>query len=48
MPEPVPDATAALSEADRLMQGGSFESVVGILDILANVVEHEDSLSSDV
>ena len=44
MPEPVPDATAALSEADRLMQGGSFESVVGILDILANVAEHEDSL----
>jgi tetratricopeptide (TPR) repeat protein len=28
------------------MQGGSFESAVGILDILANVVEHEDSLQA--
>jgi tetratricopeptide (TPR) repeat protein len=36
VPEPVPDATSALSEAERLAQGGSFASAV---DVLARVVE---------
>ena len=41
MPEPVPDATSALSEAERLTQGGSFASAV---DVLAKVVEVGGSL----
>ncbi|MDT5410741.1 MAG: hypothetical protein QOG14_2961 [Mycobacterium sp.] len=41
MPEPVPDARSALSEAERLTQGGSFASAV---DVLAKVVEVGGSL----
>jgi tetratricopeptide (TPR) repeat protein len=41
VPEPVPDATSALSEAERLTQGGSFASAV---DVLAKVVEVGGSL----
>jgi hypothetical protein len=41
VPEPVPDARSALSEAERLTQGGSFASAV---DVLAKVVEVGGSL----
>jgi tetratricopeptide (TPR) repeat protein len=41
VPEPVPDATAAVSEAERLTQGGSLASAV---DVLAKVVEVGGSL----
>ena len=41
MPEPVPDATSALSEAERLTQSGSIASTV---DVLAKVVEAGGSL----
>ena len=41
MPEPVPDATSALSEAERLTQGGGLASAV---DVLAKVVEVGGSL----
>ena len=41
MPEPVPDATAAVSEAELLPQGGSFASAV---DVLAKVVDVGGSL----
>jgi tetratricopeptide (TPR) repeat protein len=41
VPEPVPDATAAVGEAERLTQAGSFASAV---DVLAKVVEVGGSL----
>jgi tetratricopeptide (TPR) repeat protein len=37
VPEPVPDATSALSEAERLAQGGSFASAVDVLEKLVEV-----------
>ena len=43
MPEPVADATAAVSEAERLTQGGSLASAV---DVLAKVVEVGGSLQA--
>jgi tetratricopeptide (TPR) repeat protein len=43
VPEPVPDATSALSEAERLTQGGSFASAV---DVLGKVVEVGGSLQA--
>jgi hypothetical protein len=43
VPEPDSDATAALSEAERLTQGGSFASAV---DVLAKVVEVGGSLQA--
>jgi tetratricopeptide (TPR) repeat protein len=41
VPEPVPDATSPLSEAERLTQGGGLASTV---DVLARVVEVGGSL----
>jgi hypothetical protein len=43
VPEPVPDTTSALSEAERLTQGGSFASAV---DVLGKVVEVGGSLQA--
>jgi tetratricopeptide (TPR) repeat protein len=43
VPEPVPDATSALSEAERLTQDGSFASAV---DVLGKVVEVGGSLQA--
>ena len=45
MPELVPDATSALSEAESLTQGGSFASAV---DVLARVVKGEAVLFREV
>ena len=41
MPEPVPDVTVALSEAERLVQAGSFAAAVQLLE---DVVDREPTL----